>query len=148
MYDEEEMNLDEFENYLTKSMTRAKRRRTDRSKALSKARKASYIYRMSRSYYDNLHQYSKNKIYCSCPMCAAKTNTKIYKSKGPIGYVFHRVIKINDLTIIREMPRGSSRISMTCRRRGKKNYKHSDLRRMDRMQQQLSEVSSDATNNI
>ena len=24
-------------------------------------------------YYDNLHQYSKNKIHCSCPMCSAKT---------------------------------------------------------------------------
>ena len=27
-------------------------------------------------YYDNLHQYSKNKIHCSCPMCSAKTNNK------------------------------------------------------------------------
>ena len=27
-------------------------------------------------WYDNLHQYSKNKIHCSCPMCAAKTNNK------------------------------------------------------------------------
>ena len=25
-------------------------------------------------YYDNLHEYSKNKIFCSCPMCSAKTN--------------------------------------------------------------------------
>ena len=23
--------------------------------------------------YDNLHQYSKNKIHCSCPFCRAKT---------------------------------------------------------------------------
>ena len=27
-------------------------------------------------WYDNLHQYSKNKIHCSCPMCSAKTNNK------------------------------------------------------------------------
>ena len=27
-------------------------------------------------YYDNLHQYSKNKIHCSCPMCARKSNNK------------------------------------------------------------------------
>ena len=27
-------------------------------------------------YYDNLHQYSKNKIHCSCPMCARKRNNK------------------------------------------------------------------------
>ena len=27
-------------------------------------------------YYDNLHQYADNKIFCSCPMCSAKTNNK------------------------------------------------------------------------
>lgn len=26
--------------------------------------------------YDNLHQYSKNKIHCSCAMCVAKTKNK------------------------------------------------------------------------
>lgn len=26
--------------------------------------------------YKNLHQYSKNKIHCSCPMCSAKTRNK------------------------------------------------------------------------
>lgn len=26
--------------------------------------------------YDNLHQYSKNKIHCSCPLCSAKTRNK------------------------------------------------------------------------
>lgn len=24
-------------------------------------------------WYDNLHQYSVNKIHCSCPLCSAKT---------------------------------------------------------------------------
>lgn len=24
------------------------------------------------NYYDNLHQYSKNKIHCSCPLCRQK----------------------------------------------------------------------------
>lgn len=24
------------------------------------------------TYYNNLHQYSKNKIHCSCPLCRAK----------------------------------------------------------------------------
>lgn len=24
-------------------------------------------------FYDNLHQYSKNKIHCTCPLCSAKT---------------------------------------------------------------------------
>ena len=27
-------------------------------------------------YYNNLHQYSKNKIHCSCPLCSAKTRNK------------------------------------------------------------------------
>lgn len=26
--------------------------------------------------YSNLHQYSKNKIHCSCPLCSAKTRNK------------------------------------------------------------------------
>ena len=35
-------------------------------------------------YYDNLHQYSKNKIHCSCPMCRAKTSKiKSRKTYGP-----------------------------------------------------------------
>ena len=27
-------------------------------------------------YYDNLHQYSKNKIHCSCSVCRKKTKNK------------------------------------------------------------------------
>ena len=27
-------------------------------------------------WYNNLHQYSKNKIHCSCPMCSVKTRNK------------------------------------------------------------------------
>ena len=27
-------------------------------------------------YYDNLHQYSKNKIHCACPMCSRSRKTK------------------------------------------------------------------------
>lgn len=29
-----------------------------------------------RALYSNLHQYSKNKIHCSCPMCSVKTKNK------------------------------------------------------------------------
>jgi hypothetical protein len=31
--------------------------------------------------YDNLHQYSKNKIHCSCPTCSAKTRNKGHRRK-------------------------------------------------------------------
>lgn len=32
-------------------------------------------------WYNNLHQYSKNKIHCSCPMCSAKTRNKGHRRK-------------------------------------------------------------------
>ena len=34
-------------------------------------------------WYDNLHQYSKNKIHCSCPMCSAKTRNKGKRRHAP-----------------------------------------------------------------
>lgn len=49
-------------------------------KALRKRRIAREIYRfwpnLEYEYYDNLHQFSKNKIHCSCPMCSQKTRNK------------------------------------------------------------------------
>ena len=51
-------------------------------KAKRKQRMARIIYHWHNwdnpdwEYYDNLHQYSKNKIHCSCPMCQAKTRNK------------------------------------------------------------------------
>jgi transposase-like protein len=48
-------------------------------KALRKRRLAREIYHWSPGeweYYDNLHQFSKNKIHCSCPMCSTKTRNK------------------------------------------------------------------------
>lgn len=49
-----------------------------RRKALHKRRidRLTQGHYSGRDYYDNLHQYSKNKIHCSCPLCAAKTNSK------------------------------------------------------------------------
>lgn len=50
-------------------------------KALRKRRLADRIYRCWHEddgwhYYNNLHQYSKNKIHCSCPACQTKTRNK------------------------------------------------------------------------
>ena len=51
-------------------------------KALRKRRLADRLYRNWNdpdepfNYYDNLHQYSKNKIHCSCPACQTKTRNK------------------------------------------------------------------------
>ena len=61
----------------------------DRAKSHSKALRAYHIDRDISagrwpSYYNNLHQFEKNKIFCSCPMCSAKTNNK--NRKGGRGW--------------------------------------------------------------
>jgi len=44
----------------------AEKRHNDWKKAI---RKKKIINAYGWDYYDNLHQYSKNKIHCSCPLC-------------------------------------------------------------------------------
>ena len=51
----------------------AEKRHNDWIKAIRKRR---IIRQYGFDYYDNLHQYSKNKIHCSCPMCRAKTGKR------------------------------------------------------------------------
>ena len=53
---------------------RAEKRHNDWKKAIRKRRIVNEVdhYDM----YDNLHQYSKNKNFCSCWMCRWKTNNK------------------------------------------------------------------------
>lgn len=49
-------------------------------------------------YYPNLHQYSKNKIHCSCPLCSAKTRNKgRRRTKHPGNYSPSINYKIQDL---------------------------------------------------
>lgn len=50
--------------------TRAERRHNDWAKAVRKRKK---IRTYGFDWYDNLHEYSKNKIHCSCMMCRSKT---------------------------------------------------------------------------
>jgi hypothetical protein len=61
-------------------MIGAKNRYVSRVKALRKCKLDLQItlYSKNRGFglYDNLHQYSKNKIHCSCPLCSAKTRNK------------------------------------------------------------------------
>ena len=63
--------------------TRAERRHNSWSKARRKRNICRAAYHFE--WYDNLHQYSKNKIHCSCPMCASKTNRKRKNWYG-VGY--------------------------------------------------------------
>lgn len=52
-------------------------RDVSKRKALRKRRIAREIYPyMDKDYYDNLHQFSKNKIHCDCPICSPKTRNK------------------------------------------------------------------------
>lgn len=58
--------------------TRAFNRYKSYCKAKRKQRITEEIYWGGKKYpyYDNLHQYSKNKIHCSCPSCSTKTRNK------------------------------------------------------------------------
>ena len=55
--------------------TSAEKRHNDWKKAIRK-RNITRNWHLKQDYYDNLHQYSKNKIHCSCPMCRAKTGKR------------------------------------------------------------------------
>lgn len=61
-----------------KPNSRAYNRKISWKKALRKKHIAEDIYYNGKEcpYYDNLHQYSKNKIHCSCPDCSPRTNPK------------------------------------------------------------------------
>ena len=54
---------------------RGEKRKIDFTHALRKKKKAET---KSSTYYDNLHQYSKNKIHCSYPICSGKTSRNGY----------------------------------------------------------------------
>lgn len=66
----EEEIFEEEMDFVEKSRRRGIRRKKDVAKALRKKR----INKETRDpeekpWYNNLHQYSKNKIHCSCPLC-------------------------------------------------------------------------------
>ena len=63
---------------MNKSRSRAYNRDVSKRKALRKKRITEEVYYDGKEhpYYNNLHQYSKNKIHCSCPMCSPKTRNK------------------------------------------------------------------------
>jgi Mn-containing catalase len=65
--------------------TRDERRKNDFKKALHKMKKDHST--NDTPYYDNIHQYSKNKIHCSCPKCANKYNKHDKHSKKTKTYL-------------------------------------------------------------
>ena len=100
--------------------TRAERRHNSVKKALRKKHLSDSWTLDNRSWYDNLHQYSKNKIHCSCPMCQSKTNSKSNKSKGSI-----------------DPNRYFCRLATTNKRYGKKQWKMNDLKKIQGMKDRL-----------
>ena len=87
-------------------MTGGENRRISIIKALRKRRIDHEVYRYwyddpNHGFYGNLHQYSKNKIHCSCPMCSAKTKNKGRRKKNwwapPRNYEISDVRKIQKL---------------------------------------------------
>ena len=54
-------------------------------------------------YYPNLHQFSKNKIHCSCPICSAKTRNKGKRRKNAHGFSPSINYKISDLKKIQRL---------------------------------------------
>jgi len=76
---EEYLGEKEIKDFLEKDKKRFKRRKTDFKKATRKRKIAREVYHSldpTWEWYDNLHQYSKNKIHCSCPICSTKTNNR------------------------------------------------------------------------
>ena len=84
---------------------KAEKRHYDWVKAIRK-KKLSDSWMEGDHYYNNLHEYSKNKIHCSCPICSNKTNNKGRKKYYGIG---------------------------------RKNWKHSDLIKVERLESQLKD---------
>ena len=87
-------------------MTGGENRRVSFIKALRKRKIDRMVYRYyydspQHGFYDNLHQYSKNKIHCSCPRCSAKTKNKGRRKKNwwapPRNYKISDVRKIQRL---------------------------------------------------
>lgn len=110
-----------MKTYLEESLKHSTRRHKNISKALRKQNICLKEYGFE--YYDNLHQYSKNKIHCSCSLCSAKTNNKLNKSRGPVSKYSTRM----------------GRIPCTNKRYGKKNYKFSDKKKIQRLNSLLND---------
>lgn len=102
--------------------TAAERRHTDWAKAIRKKKISDgySCFGSDESWYDNLHQYSKSKIHCSCGICSRFTKTN---NKGR-----HRKIHGNYAP--------------------SKNWSPSDTRKRDSQFEQINELTLDENSSI
>ena len=77
--------------------TLAEKRHNSVTKAIRKRNISEQIYHFS--WYNNLHQYSKNKVHCSCPSCQTKTRNKGHRRYRKGGY--YRAINYKRRDLIR-----------------------------------------------
>lgn len=65
--------------------TTAEKRHNDYTKAIRKRKidRETQPSGWNHDWYNNLHQYNKNKIHCSCPMCSVKTNNRGHNGWKP-----------------------------------------------------------------
>lgn len=75
-------------------------KKAKRAKRIDAARSSTFV---EHPWYDNLHQYSKNKIHCSCPMCSSKTRNKGNRRKKSGNYSYSIYYKVSDLKKIYAM---------------------------------------------
>lgn len=83
----------------------AEKRHNDWKKAIRKRRIVREVYRWDTDWYDNLHQFSKNKIHCSCGMCSRyrKTNNHGRRRRIDGNYALSKNWSIQDEKRIEEM---------------------------------------------
>jgi hypothetical protein len=74
-----------------------------RKRRIAKMIYASWYNESDWEYYSNLHQFSKNKIHCSCPLCSAKTRNKGKRRKNAHSSALSLNYKISDLRKIQRL---------------------------------------------
>ena len=72
---------DNEDTNVVKDTRRAIRRKNNFAKARRKRNIDKSVHNGIHPWYSNLHQYSKNKIHCSCPLCAFNHKKHGYKNR-------------------------------------------------------------------
>lgn len=70
---------------------RAERRHNNWKKAIRKKKIDTNLHGDEYPWYKHLHQYSKNKIYCSCSSCTAKYNRHDKHTKKTKLYMYEEI---------------------------------------------------------